>query len=61
MSFADEVEYLINDYAFSVEKEINRTSKCRNFKCGFCMKSYKFYAVLDDHVWSQEISNHFKF
>ena len=55
MNLADEIDQLMVEYSFAMESSSARSSKSRKFKCGFCFRTYKYYTILADHVYSKEI------
>ena len=61
MSLADEVEQLMVEYSHAVDMTLGCTSnsKYRRLKCGFCYRTYKYHAVLTNHVFSNEIFKDF--
>ena len=63
MSVADEVEQLMLEYSLAVDMALGSTSnsKCRRLKCGFCCRTYKYHAILTNHIYSNEIFKDFGF
>ena len=55
MSVIETVETLTKEYAFKCDVEIAARSRGRFFKCGFCIRKYKYHSLLENHIYVQEI------
>ena len=54
MSLADEAERLLTEYTNAIDYSFDSRDRRRTLKCSFCTRSYKYQAILNEHVNSQE-------
>ena len=55
MSLIETVEALTLEYSYECDFGITERSRKRYFKCGFCIRKYKYHSVLSNHINVQDI------